>query len=134
MIAVSKIAPALATGNTVVVKPSEVTPLSMLKFAEFVKEAGFPPGVFNVTIGYGSSAGQALAEHRAVRKISLTGSTVTGRKLMEAASRTNLKRVTLELGGKSPCIVFNDATLEHAVQLITRSILCVISQAICTRN
>ena len=123
MIAVSKIAPALATGNTVVIKPSEVTPLSMLKFAEYVKEAGFPPGVFNVTVGYGNTAGQELAEHRAVRKISLTGNTITGRKIMEAAAKTNLKRVTLELGGKSPCIVFDDASLEATVQLISRGIL-----------
>ena len=123
MIAVSKIAPALATGNTVVIKPSEVTPLSMLKFAEYVKEAGFPPGVFNVTVGYGNIAGQALAEHRAVRKISLTGNTITGRKIMEAAAKSNLKNVTLELGGKSPNIIFDDADLDQAVSWAAHGIL-----------
>ena len=116
LIASWKIAPALATGNTVVVKPSEVTPLTMLKIAELAHEVGFPAGVFNVTPGLGSTAGQAMAEHYDIGKISFTGSTLVGRKIMESAARTNLKRVTLELGGKNPTIVFDDAELEQAVK------------------
>lgn len=104
-------------------KPSEVTPLSALKLAELVHEAGFPPGVFNVLPGLGSSAGQALAEHKDIGKISFTGSGVVGRKIMETAARTNLKRVTLELGGKSPSIVFDDANLEQAFKWVAGGIL-----------
>ena len=110
-----KIAPALATGNAVVVKPSEVTPLSMLKLAELVHEAGFPAGSFNVVPGYGPEAGKALSENMEVGKIAFTGSTLVGRKIMEAAARSNLKPVSLELGGKSPVIIFDDADLEQAV-------------------
>ena len=109
-------AAALACGNTVVCKPSEITPLSALKLAEYSLQAGFPAGVINVVTGYGSTAGQALIEHPLVGKISFTGSTTVGRKIMEASSKTNLKRMTLELGGKSPTIVFDDADLEQAVQ------------------
>ncbi|GJE94933.1 aldehyde dehydrogenase family protein [Phanerochaete sordida] len=118
MIAVWKIAPALATGNTIVLKQSEVTPLSALKLAEFIKEAGFPDGVFNVVTGFGQTAGQALTEHPLVGKVSFTGSTLIGRKVMETAAKTNLKRVTLELGGKSPTIVFDDADLEQSVKWV----------------
>ncbi|KIP06629.1 hypothetical protein PHLGIDRAFT_128195 [Phlebiopsis gigantea 11061_1 CR5-6] len=118
-IATWKIAPALATGNTIVLKQSEVTPLSALLLAALVKEAGFPDGVFNVIPGYGSTAGQALIEHQAVGKVSFTGSTFVGRKIMETASKTNLKRVTLELGGKNPVIVFDDADLDQAVKWMT---------------
>ena len=116
MITIWKIAPALATGNVVVLKQSEVTPLSALKLAELVKEAGFPDGVFNVVQGLGPVAGQALTEHPLVGKVSFTGSTLVGRKIMETAAKTNLKRVTLELGGKSPTIVFDDADLDQAVK------------------
>lgn len=125
MIAIWKVAPALATGNAVVLKPSEVTPLSALLLAALVKEAGFPDGVFNVVPGYGAVAGQALAEHALVGKVSFTGSTFVGRKVMETAAKTNLKRVTLELGGKSPTIIFEDADLEQAVKWIVYGILCV---------
>lgn len=100
-------------------KQSEVTPLSALLLAALVKEAGFPDGVFNVIPGYGSTAGQALIEHQAVGKVSFTGSTFVGRKIMETASKTNLKRVTLELGGKNPVIVFDDADLDQAVKWMT---------------
>ena len=103
-----------ARGDTPV-KPSEVTPLSMLKLAELVHEAGFPAGSFNVVPGYGPEAGKALSEHMEVGKIAFTGSTLVGRKIMEAAARSNLKRVSLELGGKSPVIIFDDADLEQAV-------------------
>jgi aldehyde dehydrogenase (NAD+)/phenylacetaldehyde dehydrogenase len=110
-----KLAPALATGNTVVVKPSELTSLSTVRLAELVLEAGVPPGVVNVVTGLGAEAGQALAEHPGVAKVSFTGSTATGRKIL-AASVSSLKQVTLELGGKSPNIVFADADLDAAVQ------------------
>ncbi|PSS37838.1 hypothetical protein PHLCEN_2v306 [Hermanssonia centrifuga] len=110
-----KIAPALATGNAVVLKPSEIAPLCALKFAELVTKAGFPPGVFNVVPGYGSTAGQALAEHMDVGSIGFTGSTAVGRKIMETSAKTNLKRVSLELGGKNPTIIFDDADLTLAL-------------------
>lgn len=97
-----KIAPALVTGNTVVVKTAESTPLTALKICEFIKEAGFPAGAVNVISGYGKSAGAALAEHMGVDKVAFTGSTATGRTIMRAAANSNLKKVTLELGGKSP--------------------------------
>ncbi|KAI9278812.1 aldehyde dehydrogenase domain-containing protein [Phascolomyces articulosus] len=103
-----KIAPAVCTGNTVVVKTSELTPLSALKIAELVKEAGFPPGVINIITGYGPKAGEALSRHMKVSKIAFTGSLATGRAIMKAAAETNLKKVTLELGGKSPSIIFDD--------------------------
>lgn len=105
----AKIAPALATGNTIVLKPSELTPLSALLFTTLIKEAGFPPGVINIVNGYGATAGQAISEHPVIRKVSFTGSTLTGRKIMEAAAKSNLKPVTLELGGKSPSVIFEDA-------------------------
>ena len=123
MITSWKLGPALATGNTVILKPSEVTPLSALRFAELVNEAGFPPGVVNVVVGYGSEVGQAITEHPDVRKVSFTGSTITGRKIMEAAARTNLKRITLELGGKSPALVFDDADVDQAVKWCAFNIL-----------
>ncbi|CDH51788.1 aldehyde dehydrogenase [Lichtheimia corymbifera JMRC:FSU:9682] len=111
-----KIAPALATANTVVIKTSEMTPLSALKVAALVKEAGFPPGVINIITGYGAIAGDALARHPKVGKIAFTGSTVVGRQIMKAAAESNLKKVTLELGGKSPNIIFDDVEdLDKAV-------------------
>ena len=110
-----KIGPALATGNTVVMKPSEVTPLTALIAADMVREVGFPPGVFNVVVGYGNTVGQAISEHHGIQKVAFTGSTIVGRKVMEAAAKSNLKNVTLELGGKSPNIIFNDADLEQSV-------------------
>lgn len=109
-----KMGPALAAGNTVVIKPSEITPLSTLRIAELMHEVGFPAGVVNVVPGYGHTAGQRLAEHPEVGKIAFTGSTVTGRRIVEA-SQGNLKRVQLELGGKGANIVFADADLDAAV-------------------
>nr|ACN43571.2 PnpD [Pseudomonas putida]UBO76690.1 4-hydroxymuconic semial-dehydrogenase [uncultured Escherichia sp.] len=106
--------PALAAGNTVVLKPSEITPLSTLRIAELMKEVGFPDGVVNIVPGYGHTAGQRLAEHPDVGKIAFTGSTATGRRVVEA-SQGNLKRVQLELGGKGANIVFADANLDAAV-------------------
>jgi acyl-CoA reductase-like NAD-dependent aldehyde dehydrogenase len=108
-----KLGPALATGNTTVLKPAELTPLSSLRLAELVAEVGFPPGVVNVVPGYGPTAGQRLAEHPDVAKLAFTGSTATGRRIVEA-SATNLKRVQLELGGKGANVVFADADLDAA--------------------
>ena len=110
-----KIAPALAAGNTVVLKPASLTPLTALKFAELCQEAGLPDGVFNVVTGPGSKTGMALVRHPAVDKIAFTGSTEVGKKIMSEAAGT-LKRVSLELGGKSPNIVFADADMEAAVK------------------
>jgi phenylacetaldehyde dehydrogenase len=113
--AVAKIAPALAAGCTVVLKPAELTPLTAIRLAQLIQQAGFPPGVVNVVTGYGDPAGRALVDHPGVDKISFTGSTAVGRSII-AGSAGNLKRVSLELGGKSPVIVFPDADLERASQ------------------
>ncbi len=110
-----KLAPALAAGNTVVIKPSEFTSTSTLRFAELVAEAGFPPGVVNVVTGFGGEVGAALVEHPNVAAIAFTGGTDSGARVYEAAAR-GLKRCTLELGGKSPNIVFDDANLDDAVK------------------
>ncbi len=112
-IAAWKAAPALACGNTMVMKPSETTPLCTLKLAEILSEAGAPPGVFNVVQGYGAQAAQMLEDPR-VAKVSLTGSVPTGKKVYQSAA-TGMKHATLELGGKSPIVVFDDADLESAV-------------------
>ena len=109
-----KAGPALATGNVFILKPSEKTPFSALALAALAKEAGFPPGVFQVLPGDGST-GALLASHMKIGKVSFTGSTATGRKIQEMAAKSNLKRVTLELGGKSPAVVFDDADLENAI-------------------
>ncbi len=111
-----KLAPALATGNTVVLKPAEETPLSALRIGELILEAGFPKGVVNIVPGYGHTAGAALCSHMDVDKIAFTGSTPVGRLILEAAAKSNLKRVTLELGGKSPNIIFSDIDLDEAVE------------------
>ncbi|KAF7303516.1 Aldehyde dehydrogenase [Mycena indigotica] len=116
-----KVGPALATGNCIVLKPSEMTPLSALKFAELCVEAGFPPGVVNIVNGYGITVGAAIAEHMDIHKVAFTGSTLVGRKVLEAAARTNLKVVTLELGGKSPSIVFDDCDFEQTVKWVTQA-------------
>lgn len=109
-----KMAPALAAGNCIVIKPSELTPLSTLRIAELMDEVGFPRGVVNVVPGYGHTAGQRLAEHPDVGKIAFTGSTATGRRVVQA-SAGNLKKVQLELGGKGPNIVFEDANVRAAI-------------------
>ncbi len=109
-----KMGPALAAGNCVVMKPAELTPLSSLRIAELMREVGFPPGVANIVPGYGNVAGQYLAEHPGVQKIAFTGSTATGRRIVQA-SAGNLKRVQLELGGKGANIVFDDADLKAAI-------------------
>lgn len=108
--------PALATGCTIVLKPAEQTPLSALAVAKLAQEAGFPDGVINVVPGFGPTAGAALSSHMDVDKIAFTGEHTTGQIIMEAAARSNLKRVSLELGGKSPNIVFADADIDAAVE------------------
>jgi aldehyde dehydrogenase (NAD+) len=108
--------PALAAGCTSVLKPAEQTPLSALRVGELTLEAGFPPGVVNIVPGYGETAGAAVAEHMDIDKVAFTGSTEVGKGILQAAGRSNLKRVSLELGGKSPNIVFADADLDAAVE------------------
>ncbi|KAI0547430.1 aldehyde dehydrogenase [Xylaria curta] len=110
-----KLGPALACGNTIVLKPAEQTPLSILHFATLIAKAGFPPGVVNITNGYGRVAGQALAGHLDVDKIAFTGSTATAKHITKTAS-VNLKNITLETGGKSPLLVFADADIEQAAK------------------
>jgi aldehyde dehydrogenase (NAD(P)+) len=110
-----KLGPALACGNTVVLKPAEQTPLSILVFANLVVEAGFPPGVINIVNGYGRDAGAALSSHPLVDKVAFTGSTATGREIMKMAAGS-LKNITLETGGKSPLLVFPDADMDQAVK------------------
>lgn len=119
--AARKIAAALAAGNTVVVKPSEFTPLSTLKLAELVAEAGLPEGVFNVVTGYGKTAGAALVAHPGVDGIAFTGSTTTGQDIMRVAALT-MKRLSLELGGKSPNIVFADSDVDTTVKMAAAAI------------
>jgi acyl-CoA reductase-like NAD-dependent aldehyde dehydrogenase len=110
-----KLAPALACGNTVVLKPSEITPLTALRLGELAREAGFPKGVVNVVPGLGPVAGEALARHMGVDKLAFTGSTRTARGLLKASAESNLKKLSLELGGKSPHIVFDDADQKPAM-------------------
>ena len=121
LMAVNKIGPALAVGCTVVLKPAELAPLTALRLGELICELGFPDGVVNIVTGLGSLAGQALAEHPDVNKISFTGSTRVGKSILAAAA-VNMKRVTLELGGKSPIIVMPDADLERAANAIADEI------------
>ena len=111
-----KLAPALATGNTIVMKPAEQTPLTALRIGELVLEAGFPEGVVNMVPGYGPTAGAAISSHMDIDKVAFTGSTEVGKLVMQAAASSNLKRVSLELGGKSPNVVFADADMDEAVE------------------
>ena len=111
-----KLAPALATGNTIVMKPAEQTPLSALRLGELIVQAGFPEGVVNLLPGFGPTAGAAIARHMDIDKVAFTGSTEVGRLIMEAAAKSNLKRISLELGGKSPNIIFADSDLDDAVE------------------
>jgi (Z)-2-((N-methylformamido)methylene)-5-hydroxybutyrolactone dehydrogenase len=122
-----KLAPALAAGNTVVMKPSEYTSASALEFMKLVDEAGFPPGVVNVVTGLGAEVGAALVEHPLVAKVAFTGSDVTGQRIYEAAAR-GLKRVSMELGGKSPNIVFDDADLDNAMKGVISGIFAATGQ------
>ncbi len=121
LLAARKVAPALAVGNVVVVKPPEEASLTTLELARILAEAGVPPGVVNVVTGHGEEAGAALVEHPGVAKISFTGGTETGRTIMRAAAGT-LKKLSLELGGKSPNIVFADADVESAAKAAVTAI------------
>lgn len=116
LMAIWKLGPALTAGNTLVLKPAEQTPLSALYLAELVREAGFPPGVVNIITGPGEPTGAAMSAHMDVAKIAFTGSTAVGARIMEAAARSNLKRVSLELGGKSPNVIFADADIPPAIR------------------
>ncbi|KAF9445252.1 aldehyde dehydrogenase [Macrolepiota fuliginosa MF-IS2] len=129
LMAAWKLGPSLSTGNTVVLKPSEMTPFTALKLAELIHEAGFPPGVVNIVNGYGSTAGAAIASHPKIGKVAFTGSVLTGRKILKASSETNLKVVTLELGGKSPTIVFDDADFDQALKWASLGIFANMGQA-----
>jgi aldehyde dehydrogenase (NAD+) len=126
-----KLGPALATGNSVVLKPSEFTPLTALRVCALINEAGFPPGSVNIVTGYGNTAGAAISSHMKIEKVAFTGSTLVGRKIMEAAAKSNLKNVTLELGGKSPNIIFDDANLEQAVAWAAHGVFWNHGQACC---
>ncbi|KAK3680684.1 aldehyde dehydrogenase (NAD(P)(+)) ald5 [Vermiconidia calcicola] len=126
-----KIGPAIACGNTVIIKSAEQTPLGALFAAKLIKEAGFPPGVLNVISGFGKTAGAALANHMDVDKVAFTGSTVTGRTILKAAASSNLKKVTLELGGKSPNIVFEDADIDNAISWVNFGIFFNHGQCCC---
>lgn len=116
-----KAAPALATGNCFILKPSEKTPFAALALGSLIREAGFPPGVFQVLSGAGET-GALLANHMRIRKVSFTGSTTTGKKIQKMAAESNLKRVSLELGGKSPAVVFDDCNLDNAVSWCVNAI------------
>jgi acyl-CoA reductase-like NAD-dependent aldehyde dehydrogenase len=122
-----KLAPALAAGNTIVIKPSEYTSASLLEFMKLVEQAGIPAGVVNVVTGFGQEAGMPLVEHPLVAKVAFTGSDGTGQRVYEAAAR-GLKRVSMELGGKSPNIVFDDAEIENAVKGVVSGIFAATGQ------
>ncbi|EDN04705.1 aldehyde dehydrogenase [Histoplasma mississippiense (nom. inval.)] len=126
-----KIGPVIATGNTVILKTAEQTPLSALYTAKLIVEAGFPPGVINILSGFGRTAGAAIAAHMDIDKIAFTGSTAVGRQILQAAAKSNLKKVTLELGGKSPNIVFNDADIENAISWVNFGIYFNHGQCCC---
>lgn len=125
-----KIAPALACGNTAILKPAELTPLSTLRLAELIEGVGLPPGVLNVLPGSGSIVGAAMSAHHGIDKISFTGSTSVGRQILQA-SAGNMKKITLELGGKSPNIIFPDADLDKAFNAAATS-FCKNSGQICS--
>lgn len=118
MIAAWKLAPALACGNCCILKPAEQTSLTALYLGKLIQEAGFPAGVVNIVTGPGLPTGDAIARHPDIDKVSFTGSTAVGRKIMEAAAQSNLKSVSLELGGKSPNVIFDDADLEAVLQSV----------------
>jgi acyl-CoA reductase-like NAD-dependent aldehyde dehydrogenase len=132
-IAAWKLAPALAAGNTVVLKPAELTPLTALRFEALALEAGLPEGVVNVVVGPGSTVGQRLVEHPGVAKVAFTGSTEVGRRIAAGAAAT-IKRVTLELGGKSANIVFGDADLERAAAAAPGAMFANAGQDCCARS
>jgi len=126
-----KWAPAIAAGCTIVTKPAEQTPLAALYIAALSKEAGFPDGVINVVNGFGPTAGHNIASHPDIRKVAFTGSTEVGRRIMKTAADSNLKKVSLELGGKSPLVIFDDVDLDEAVPLAQDAIFVNHGQVCC---
>lgn len=126
-----ELAPALATGNTAVMKVAEQTPLSALYLASLIKEVGFTPGVVNIITGYGPTAGAAIAHHKAIIKVAFTGFTEMGHLIQKVAGNFSLKRVTLELGGKSPSIVLADANMDHAVEQCHEALFFNMGQCCC---
>src|ERR1700730_335281 len=133
VIASWKIAPALACGNTVVVKPAQLTPLSVLRLADILMEAGLPPGVLSVLPGPGSSVGNALVKHHRIAKVSFTGSTEVGSQIMRLCA-DNITRVSLELGGKAANVVFEDADMERCVESSVYSVFGNCGQDCCARS
>jgi aldehyde dehydrogenase (NAD+) len=129
-----KLAPALAMGCTVVMKLSEKTPLSGLLIADLIREAGFPAGVVNIVNGMGPTTGDAIARHPDIRKVAFTGSSATGRRIVEASAQTNLKKVTLELGGKSPLIICKDADLDQAAVACHVGLFINMGQCCCASS
>ncbi|CAI6351710.1 unnamed protein product [Macrosiphum euphorbiae] len=134
VLAIVKLAPALATGCTVVLKPAEQTPLTALYLAALSKETGFPDGVINVVPGYGPTAGKAISSHPDVNKVTFTGSTEVGKLIMEEAAKSNLKRVSLELGGKSPLVIFDDFDVDEAAKIAHDSIFVNMGQNCCAAS
>lgn len=126
-----KFGPALACGNTIVLKPAEQTPLSALYVANLIVEAGFPEGVVNIVPGFGETAGKAIAEHQDVDKVAFTGSTAVGKLIQQAAGASNTKRVTLEMGGKSPLVICDDADLDLAAQIAHDAVFVNQGQCCC---
>jgi aldehyde dehydrogenase (NAD+) len=126
-----KLGPALATGCTIVMKPSELTPLTAAYMSKLITEAGFPEGVVNIVNGYGQTVGNAISGHMGIDKVAFTGSTAVGRKIMESAAKSNLKKVTLELGGKGANIIFDDADLDSAVRYAAQGIFFNHGQTCC---
>lgn len=126
-----KLSPAIAAGCTVVLKPAEQTPLTAIYLGSLIKEAGFPPGVINIIPGYGHTAGAAITNHPNINKVTFTGSTEVGQLIIQGAGKTNLKRITLELGGKSPNIIFPDADLEYAVATSHSAVMDNMGQICC---
>lgn len=131
MMVAFKWAPVLATGCVSILKPAEQTPLSALYLASLAKEAGIPAGVLNVITGFGPTAGGAISSHPQIRKVAFTGSTEVGKLIMEAAAKSNLKKVSLELGGKSPLVVFDDVDLDEAVPLAQEAVFINHGQICC---
>jgi len=129
-----KLGPALAMGCTVVMKLSEKTPLSGLLIADLIKEAGFPPGVVNIVNGFGPTTGDAIARHPGIAKIAFTGSSAVGHRIVRAAGETNLKKCTLELGGKSPMIICKDADLEQAATACHIGLFINMGQCCCASS
>ena len=128
LMATWKIVPAICAGNAVILKPSEETPLTVLKFCELFDQLEFPKGLFNVVNGRGPTTGNLLTTHQKIAKVSFTGSTIAGRQIMKASSESNLKVMTLELGGKSPLIIFDDADLDNAIKWVINGAFANTSQ------